>query len=408
MIAQLLVRYLRKDFQWLITSSDEHPTLDATALKKFIGNGFDPELGWARRPNTTGTESVRSAGALPADHKKVSFRINHLGGRENPGHEELPMVVSTYGDSFTFCRHVQDSETWQWYLSDLTQTNVLNLGVGNYGLDQGLLRLKREYNNARTKVVIMGVVPETIVRILGVWRHYYEYGNTFAFKPRFVVEGDGLSLIPNLIDGEDKFHALTRYLPEIQRADYFYRNRFKRHIIKFPYMLSILRRSRRNVPLISTLMLRKVYQLVGKRYDRPWELILQYNNRETINLYRDEAAVELMLGIVREFARFAETERFTPLFLLMPYQTDLEYLERTGTCYYREFVAQVSKIVPTVDLTEKLLSVHEDVYTSDFYGGHLNALGNKLVAQELFSVLFDENGALKFGDQVRPRSGSPV
>ena len=286
----------------------------------------------------------------------------------------------------------------------MTQTNVLNLGVGNYGLDQGFLRLKREYRNARTKVVIMGVVPETIVRILGVWRHYYEYGNTFAFKPRFVVDGDGLSLIPNFIDREDKFHDLPRYLPEIQRFDYFYRTRFKRHIIKFPYIISILRRGGRNVPLISALLLRKAYQRVGKRYDRPWELILQHNNRESINLYQQEAAVELMLGIVREFAEFADAERFTPLFLLMPYQTDLEYLERTGTYYYRDFMAQVSRLVPTVDLTEKLLSVDENVYTSDFYGGHLNALGNQLVAQELFSALYDEHGALKLGGQVRSRS----
>jgi hypothetical protein len=264
--------------------------------------------------------------------------------------------------------------------------------------------LKREYRHARTKVVVMGVVPETVVRILSVWRHYYEYGNTFAFKPRFVTDGDGISLISNFIDREDKFHDLPRYLPEIQRFDYFYRNRFKRHIIKFPYIISILRRGGRNIPLISALLLRKAYQRVGKRYDRPWEVILQDNKRECINLYRQEAAVELMLGIVREFARFAETERFTPLFLMMPYQTDIEYLKRTGTYYYRDFVAQVSRLVPTVDLTEKLLSVDEKTYTNDFYGGHLNALGNQLVAKELFSVLYDEQGALKRRGQVHPRS----
>ena len=69
----------------------------------------------------------------------------------------------------------------------MTQTNVLNFGVGNYGMDQAYLRLKREYDKNRTEIVILAVVPETIVRVLNVYKHYYEYGNTFGFKPRFIL-----------------------------------------------------------------------------------------------------------------------------------------------------------------------------------------------------------------------------
>ena len=131
-----LVCYLRQDFQWLVTSKDELPILDKKALDKFINRSYDPELGWTRRPNTQGTESTGSIGSISSHYTQVSYRINDMGARENPGHEHLPSIISTYGDSFVFSRQVHDYETWQWNLSELTQTNVLNFGVGNFGLDQ--------------------------------------------------------------------------------------------------------------------------------------------------------------------------------------------------------------------------------------------------------------------------------
>ena len=41
----------------------------------------------------------------------------------------------------------------------------------------------------------------------------------------------------------------------------------------------------------------------------------------------------------------------------------------------------------TIDLTEKLLDTTETIYTNDYYGGHLNALGNQIVAIELNNLL---------------------
>ena len=46
---QLVIRYLRKDFQWLITEKDENPDFDKVAFNKFINNSFDKELGWVRQ-----------------------------------------------------------------------------------------------------------------------------------------------------------------------------------------------------------------------------------------------------------------------------------------------------------------------------------------------------------------------
>ena len=238
----ILINRLRDEFQWLITPKDEYPKLDKDGLKKFIKHGYDPELGWIRKPNTE-KEEIGKFG-------KTKYHINSDGSRKNPGHEKLPRKISIYGDSFPFARQVNDNETCNWYLSELTKTNVLNFAVGNYGLDQALLRLKREYPKNKTKFVIMGVVPSTIVRVMCMWKHYNEYGNTFGFKPRFIIENGKLKLIRNYIDKGNKFKEYKKYLSEIRKYDYFYTTKFKKEMIQFPYLISILSDPIRNISLI--------------------------------------------------------------------------------------------------------------------------------------------------------------
>ena len=45
-----------------------------------------------------------------------------------------------FGDSFAFCRYVNDNETWEYYLENLLQKNIRNYGVGNFGVDQAILK----------------------------------------------------------------------------------------------------------------------------------------------------------------------------------------------------------------------------------------------------------------------------
>ena len=178
-VIQFWVKLVNKKFQWLIISKDERPKLSKTGLKKFIHHGYDSELGWVRKPLTEHEEIGKNG--------KTIWHIDKNGARNNPIIGFKEGKISCYGDSFTFARQVNDNETWNYYLSELTKTNIQNFGVGNYGIDQSLLRLKREFKKYPSDMVILGVVPDTISRILSVWKHYYEYGNTFGFKPRFEI-----------------------------------------------------------------------------------------------------------------------------------------------------------------------------------------------------------------------------
>jgi len=168
LVAHGLVTFCRPKFQWIMTPRDAAPEIDPDLVRKHLSAGFDADLGWVRKPETTGIEQTESG--------PQKFHIDARGCRTNPGYENRPPVVAVFGDSYAFCRLAGDTETWPYYLSRATDTNVLNYGVGNYGLDQAILRLERELASIESEAILMVVVPETMARIHSFWKHYYEDG----------------------------------------------------------------------------------------------------------------------------------------------------------------------------------------------------------------------------------------
>ncbi|NTV29640.1 MAG: hypothetical protein HGA80_06125 [Candidatus Omnitrophica bacterium] len=384
-----LLCFLRKDYPWLIMEADENPLFVRKDLEKFFRHGYDPELGWVRKPGTSGREKGRSG--------QVEYHINHVGARLNPGFEDKPAIISCYGDSFAFCRQVGDAETWPHYLSRLTDSNVLNFGVGNYGMDQALLRMKREYRNCPTKIVILAVVPETISRVLNVWKHYHEYGNIFGFKPRFVLEGGQLRLVPNVIDEEEKFFKVGEHLSHLRQYDYFYNRKFRADILRFPYTFSLLKTWRRNLVLVGRLLLKHVFRMLKVRPDYAEYVhdvsVLRRNIEICEHLYQDAEIETLMVKILEEFAGFAKAEGFSPVFVWLPQQNDIKIVQARGS-YYSRFLERAREVLPVVDMTGEFCEsdAAAGIYSSDRYGGHLSAHGNERVAERIAESLRQGSG----------------
>ena len=275
LILFLLFKWLRSDFQWLIMGADKTPVLNKKALEKFLKKGMDSELGWVRKPYTSGLEKGR-------DGKKTQFTINKYGARSNPGYDNRESRISLFGDSYAFGRQVDNNQTWAHLVSKELDENILNFGVGNYGLDQALLRLEREQKKRDSDLYIILVVPETICRVQSVWKHYSEYGNTFAFKPRFKLKKGKLVLFPNIINQKKKYRNYVDYLDDIKGHDYFFKSKFLKDILTFPYLYSFSRSIKRNAPLILSLLYAKVklhllceFKKEKKVLDRPFQKILK-------------------------------------------------------------------------------------------------------------------------------------
>ena len=332
-IFYMVVTTVNKKFQWLIIKKDEQPKLSDKGLEKFFQTGFDKELGWIRKPNTNNAESGKI--------KSVIWNINEKGARVNPGFEGKKSLVSCYGDSFTFARQVDDDETWEHELSKLMNSNVQNFGVGNYGIDQALLRIKREYKTKKTKYVILGVVPDSIRRNLNFWKHYFEYGNTFGFKPRFVLSNNKLKLIKNPIDEESKFYCYEEFLEQIRKHDYFYNKKFCKEMIRFPYCISIFKNPRRNFSIIYWVIKIGIYKKIRKNISKfewePMKIIMRINLKWRIKLYKNNEATNIFSKIIEEFIKVAEKEEFEPIFVMMPQKDDIIFV-KSNYNFYQEFI----------------------------------------------------------------------
>jgi len=389
-IAFFWIRFVRKKFQWLITSSDKKPNLSHEGLEKFFEHGFDEELGWVRKPNTSHEEKGKEG--------TVKWTINTIGARTNPDFDSKKPLISCYGDSFTFCRQVNNNQTWEHFLSKSLNQNVVNFGVGNHGIDQSLMKIKREFSNNRTKIVILGVVPDTISRILSCWKHYYEYGNTFAFKPRYKIQNDELVLVKNFIDKKEKFSTYTDYLNKIQENDYFYNKKFRKEILTFPYSLTIFRNPKRNFGIIFWVTGNFLLKKFGKNtkfYDwKPMQIIMKINLKWRINLFHDENIMKLFHKIISMYIEFAKQENFILIFTLLPQKDDLLSIKKSKN-FVKKFSNELKNTSELyyIDIIEKLLENNhlDDMYSDDNdYGGHYSKEGNEEIAKIIKQFLEDK------------------
>jgi len=386
-ITYSIISKVNKNFQWLIMQKDEIPVLSESGLKKFLPHGFDPELGWIRKPNTSHEEIGK--------YGKTRWTINNSGARLNSNYDEKQSIISCYGDSFTFCRQVNDDETWEHYLSKKLKTNVKNFAVGNYGIDQALLRLKRDFHNNRTPIVVLAVVPDTISRIVSIWKHYYEYGNTFGFKPRFVIKNSKLDLIKNPINEIQKFQNYQRYLTEIKQNDFFYEAKFKKEKLHFPYCITIFKNAKRNFSLIYWNLKienkKKMNRDISDISWNPMKIIMKTNLEWRIKLFHNKMAIELLEKIIEEYVKFGKENNFKPILSFLPQKDDLIFI-KNNYHFYNDFIKKLKNIenLIFVDITEKLLeeSNLDSLYSdNNDYGGHYSKHGNEKVSSIFYSSL---------------------
>ena len=144
---------------------------------------FDSELGWTLRPNVRASNEVLGYPVL--------YETNSQGLRD----EEHPYErtkgkfrIVLLGDSRTFGFGVNIEDHFSKLLEkDLPGVEVVNLGVSGYGVDQMLLRLKKDGLKYSPDLVVV-YVPH-----YGDHRHVHT--NRFGQeKPMFVMNGSELTL----------------------------------------------------------------------------------------------------------------------------------------------------------------------------------------------------------------------
>ncbi|HMA29637.1 MAG TPA: SGNH/GDSL hydrolase family protein [Thermoanaerobaculia bacterium] len=164
----------------------------------------DEELGWALRPKVSGVSSD--------EPWQADLATNALGFRDVEHGEKTTGVtrVAVLGDSFVFGSGVRQDEPVTRRLAALLGPSfeVINLGVPGYGTDQALLTLRKWGRRLSPDLVLAGFF----------WNDVMENASAEMYgmnKPRFVLAGESLSLVP---PGEARNHSAFARLDAVLGA----------------------------------------------------------------------------------------------------------------------------------------------------------------------------------------------
>ena len=222
-----------------------------------------------------------------------------------------------------------------------------------------------------------------------MWKHYSEYGNTFGFKPRFVIVDDKLTLLKNPIDSSSKFELFTEYLDHIQQNDFFYKNKFLKEKLHFPYSITILKNLRRNFGIISSID--KINKLKKQNKDfshiawNPMRIIMQNNKQWRIRLFKDSGSCKLLKMIIQNYVDYSKQQNFHPIFIFLPQKDDLIFI-KNNSHFFENFSNELKSMdgLTLIDVTNDLLRKKDlGILYSDNndYGGHFSKEGNKLISE---------------------------
>jgi hypothetical protein len=250
-----------------------------------LARSFDPDLGWR------------------------TYHATPFGERPRPVTYDRALL-STFGDSFTYCDEVEDGESWQTLLAARLRADVYNFGNNAYGPDQAYLRFQQDFPRTRTPIVTLGFLIENINRLVNVYRKFYFDQTRVALtKPRFTLEAGQLRLLPNPIRRPEDIVLLydQDFREELGRHDWWY-NGHELPVLAFPYTRT----------LFDKRLWMKVYRRLDSRNvdegaPRPWE-----------DLWRDPEARALAEAIFDAFMREARAQGAIPVLMLLPQRRDLE------------------------------------------------------------------------------------
>lgn len=150
---------------------------------------FDPELGWCNSPGS-------GFGEFTYDWAGARIGVAPLARAKVPGTRRAVAV----GCSMTHGEEVGAADSWCAQIdAQLEGLEVANLGVAAYGIDQALLRLRRDGWPLEPDEVWLGILPQAALRMTTLFRPLLDHWSLdVAFKPRFRLDSAGaLELVPN-------------------------------------------------------------------------------------------------------------------------------------------------------------------------------------------------------------------
>jgi hypothetical protein len=314
----------------------------------------DPVLGWP----TTDLDELIKAGAM-----------DESGARPSPAFPDarLPPCISVYGDSFAMGAEVDDEHAWANVLARFESCRVNNYGMSGYGTDQAYLRFLRNEKETTSKVVVLTILAENIVRNVNQLRNLLVPSTRYGLKPRYILGPDGeLKLVPLSTPTEQEMKKIIAD-PSVLPHEYFSPggpSAVSR--LEFPYTVSIFR------------------ALTSFRV----QAALKHIPYHTPFFEPDHPAggLGVTFGIAKLFRRDAEARHQAPLVVTIPLPNDLTFYREKHRWAYQPLIERLDQEkIPHLNIGERLLEKTGSGDPCKLYtkcaGGHLNEEGYRIFAE---------------------------
>jgi hypothetical protein len=325
---------------------------------------YDSYLGWAPRPNSSSSDSLYHYNSLGIRAEATSFEYSI-----SPPDDTLRIVL--IGDSLTHGDEVPFENTWGYYLeNELKESNikaqVINLGVGGYGMDQTFLHWEQLGHKFSPNLVIFGLQLENVKRNVNLIRPIYHPGTGLPFsKPRFILNDDELELINSPTISPEQ---VPDVIANIARWDLVEHE----HFFKVEdYQTRIWLRSK----LVSLAL----------------EVVLP--NEFSYNL--SEEPVILTQKIIQELERSVASNGGCLLLVHLPRRSDLTDLLYGNALVYSDLLTQIEQNYYLVDPQHELLEVaRASSLDTLFVEVHYSEKGNEVIADAISKSIIETKSVM--------------
>ena len=369
----LSYKKIKNKFPWMISREDLYPKFDKNKFLSFKYHRYDLNLGWSLKPGYKNFDKVNK--------KKINYSIDKRGFRSKRKFKKE--LIASFGDSYVFCRQVINKDTWQEQMTKNKNYCVLNFGEGNFGFDQSILKYEKTKLKKETKFIIQGFVPETITRIQSEWKHFLEFGNIHAFKPKFQLINGKLVLKKNSLKKNTKIENLHKIINKIKHTDRFYNEKFSKHTLQFPYSVNFFKNFFFNYKIFLNFYLYNLMKLYSLKSisieNKLFEIVVKNNLEISHGLYRENLSKNLMSRLIKKYVNITGKNNHIPILIVFPQLLDLKL--KTSNLY-KNYFKDLTIDVHVIDLTDYMHVYNiKKLYINDHYGGHFSKFGNKIAGK---------------------------
>jgi hypothetical protein len=328
---------------------------------------FDAELGWS---------IGRSASAVDGG---VLFQSSAGGFRADREYDPEPPPgvrrIAAFGDSFVHCDEVNYDACWTRRLEQSwAGAEVLNFGIPGGAPDQGWLRYERDGRPYHPCAVLIGFQVENVNRVVNRYRPFYAPGSGIGLsKPRFVLAGNELRLLPNPIDSPTMLNDPTWVEQNLGPDDFWY---YRGMFAPQPFDNLILAR------LIRTALYNEHRQRLKGHVDDEHPNGAAYD--------ADDERFQVSGRVLIEFARDVEAAGATPIVVFFGQKTEVVLARHRAPKEYQPLLDWLEQEhIATIDVTDDLGRDANRNGADPLFarGGHYSRRGNDVVGRALAARL---------------------